>query len=359
MPMTRPAASALSDAMSRPTVSPHPRMSGATVRAAKKPRTTVGMPARISRIGLHDGRTLGRRILRQIDRREQTHGTGDQNGDRRDQQRAGEQRNEAVGGRDLALVGAHRGLRVPFGAEQEVENARLARDGRIEEEPVGLADDREHDADGRQNRYGRAHDENHINDAFESIARPEIHRYAAEGVEQPGQTQQDARTHKQLVAEAARAGVGGRGCLQDFGNLTRVLAGGRIHDIAHGSAALQRIGRNLISEVRQRAMLCQPLHQRRADRRRREAWGSGQARQRTAHDMWATNAFWRSCRPRRSRPGCGLPGSQRSRGSRSLTNTGRPFPLSRLLLSTILPGGPQGQHGSRSRSRRYASLRGS
>ena len=37
MPMTSPAARALSDATSSPTLSPRPRMNGATVRAAKKP----------------------------------------------------------------------------------------------------------------------------------------------------------------------------------------------------------------------------------------------------------------------------------------------------------------------------------
>ena len=38
----------------------------------------------------------------------------------------------------LALVGAHCRLRVPFGAEQEVEDAGLALDGGVEEEAVGL-----------------------------------------------------------------------------------------------------------------------------------------------------------------------------------------------------------------------------
>ena len=59
MPMTRPAASALSEATSRPKFSPQPRMSGATVSAAKKPSTTVGMPARISSIGLAKARKRG------------------------------------------------------------------------------------------------------------------------------------------------------------------------------------------------------------------------------------------------------------------------------------------------------------
>ena len=59
IPITSPAASALSDATSRPKDSPQPRISGATVRAAKKPSTTVGMPARISRMGLAMARTRG------------------------------------------------------------------------------------------------------------------------------------------------------------------------------------------------------------------------------------------------------------------------------------------------------------
>ena len=51
IPITAPAASALSDAISSPTDSPKSRRTGATVIAAKKPYTTVGMPARISSAG--------------------------------------------------------------------------------------------------------------------------------------------------------------------------------------------------------------------------------------------------------------------------------------------------------------------
>ena len=51
MPMTRPAASADSEATDSPRLSPVLRMSGATVSAAKKPSTTVGTPARISSMG--------------------------------------------------------------------------------------------------------------------------------------------------------------------------------------------------------------------------------------------------------------------------------------------------------------------
>src|SRR5690554_1189926 len=51
-PITRPAASALWDEASRPILSARSRMNGATVRAAKKPYTTVGTPASISSSGL-------------------------------------------------------------------------------------------------------------------------------------------------------------------------------------------------------------------------------------------------------------------------------------------------------------------
>ena len=59
MPMTRPAASADSEATLSPIASPQPRRNGATESAAKKPRTTVGTPARISRMGLAKARTRG------------------------------------------------------------------------------------------------------------------------------------------------------------------------------------------------------------------------------------------------------------------------------------------------------------
>ena len=58
-PITRPAASALSLATSSPRVAPVSRISGATTRAAKKPYTTVGTPARISRTGFAIERNAG------------------------------------------------------------------------------------------------------------------------------------------------------------------------------------------------------------------------------------------------------------------------------------------------------------
>ena len=52
IPMTSPAARALSEETSRPRNTPASRIRGATTRAAKKPYTTVGIPARISISGL-------------------------------------------------------------------------------------------------------------------------------------------------------------------------------------------------------------------------------------------------------------------------------------------------------------------
>ena len=51
IPITIPAANALSDATLSPTVSPQFLRKGASVRAAKNPYTTVGIPARTSRRG--------------------------------------------------------------------------------------------------------------------------------------------------------------------------------------------------------------------------------------------------------------------------------------------------------------------
>ena len=58
IPMTTPAASALSETISMPMESPTSRKKTPTVRAAKKPYTTVGIPARISRSGLTAERNL-------------------------------------------------------------------------------------------------------------------------------------------------------------------------------------------------------------------------------------------------------------------------------------------------------------
>ena len=82
MPITRPAASADSEATSRPSASPEPRISGATVSAAKKPSTTVGMPARISSSGFGEAAQARRGVFRHVDRREQAERPGHQHGDR-------------------------------------------------------------------------------------------------------------------------------------------------------------------------------------------------------------------------------------------------------------------------------------
>ena len=59
-PMTKPAAKALSLlAEVTPIDRPKSRTMGATVSAAKYPYTTVGTPARISRIGFSQARTRG------------------------------------------------------------------------------------------------------------------------------------------------------------------------------------------------------------------------------------------------------------------------------------------------------------
>jgi len=59
IPMTMPAASALSEATFSPTDSPAARTQGARLSAAKKPSTTVGMPARISSTGFAKARNRG------------------------------------------------------------------------------------------------------------------------------------------------------------------------------------------------------------------------------------------------------------------------------------------------------------
>ena len=59
IPITRPAASADSDATSRPRLMPLARMKGATVNAAKKPYTTVGTPASSSISGFTNDLTRG------------------------------------------------------------------------------------------------------------------------------------------------------------------------------------------------------------------------------------------------------------------------------------------------------------
>ena len=146
IPITMPAASALSDATLRPSASPSGADPGREAERGEKAE--------------HDGRDAGedfqdrlgeaaearRRVLRHVDGGEQADRPGDQHRDDRDQQRAGDQRHDAEGARRADLVGADRGLRAPLRAEQEVERRDLL------EEPHGLEQHREHDADGGQHR---------------------------------------------------------------------------------------------------------------------------------------------------------------------------------------------------------------
>ena len=59
IPITPPAAIALSEAISNPKLPAKLFKKGPTVIAAKKPYTTVGTPANISRIGLNIALTFG------------------------------------------------------------------------------------------------------------------------------------------------------------------------------------------------------------------------------------------------------------------------------------------------------------
>src|SRR5690606_26007291 len=75
-------------------------------------------------------------VLAEIDGREQADRYGDQHGDGRDHQRAGEQRQEAI----RTVIGATGIVRGPDGAEEEIERADKG------EEPKRLGDQRSDDA---------------------------------------------------------------------------------------------------------------------------------------------------------------------------------------------------------------------
>ena len=100
-------------------------------------------------IGLAAARNWRRRVLGQIDRRQQADRPRDRHRDHGDQQRAGEQRHRAEAARRADLVGADRGLRAPLQAEQEV------RDRHALEEPDRFEQHREHDPGGDHDRDRR------------------------------------------------------------------------------------------------------------------------------------------------------------------------------------------------------------
>ena len=88
---------AISGVISSPTTSPADSMlnvpidgksglrsSGVMKFRAKKPRTIVGMPAIVSRIGLTTFRVRERRVLGEVDRRQQAERDGDDERDQRD-----------------------------------------------------------------------------------------------------------------------------------------------------------------------------------------------------------------------------------------------------------------------------------
>ena len=175
MPITRPAASALSEATFRPNdIAPARECRAPRDSAAKKPSTTVGMPARISSKGLANARKRGRCILGHVDRREQADRTGDQHGDERDQQGADDQRDDAEGAGGADLIGAHGGLRRPLQAEQEVDRRNLAgRSGRSRTAPRTRC--RSWSAPRRRRRRA-----GHLDEALELIAGAELGRSGAQ-----------------------------------------------------------------------------------------------------------------------------------------------------------------------------------
>ena len=95
IPITKPAARALSDAMCSPSSPPVSRMVGATTRAAKKPYTTVGMPARISISGLAALLNPTSCVFRKVNCCQKSDGNRYQQRNNRNEQRAGKDRHRA------------------------------------------------------------------------------------------------------------------------------------------------------------------------------------------------------------------------------------------------------------------------
>ena len=97
MPMTRPAASALSDATSRPKDSPHAADERRHRERGEEAQHDRGNAGQRLQDRLEDRPHPRAGILGQIDRREQAERAGHAHGDEGDQQRADQQRDETVG----------------------------------------------------------------------------------------------------------------------------------------------------------------------------------------------------------------------------------------------------------------------
>ena len=115
--------------------------------SAKKPKTMVGTPASISRIGLTILRTRGGRVLGEVDRAQQAERDRDEQADAGQVERPPDDRDDAEG----LLVAAQQ--RRPLVAEQVVADRDVAEEG------DRLAQQREDDQDRRDDGQHRRHEE--------------------------------------------------------------------------------------------------------------------------------------------------------------------------------------------------------
>jgi hypothetical protein len=125
IPMTSPAARALSEETESPSASPHSRKAGRHRQRREETINDGGDAGEDLQHRLDQRPDARRSVLRHVDRRKQADRCSDAHGDEGDQHGAGQQRDhpEATGRTDL--IGAQRHLRAPLQSEQEIERRNL------------------------------------------------------------------------------------------------------------------------------------------------------------------------------------------------------------------------------------------
>ena len=271
MPITSPAASALSDATFRPRLSPAERKQRRDGQRREESVDHGRDACQHFQHWLRDRAKSAARVFGKVDGRKQADRHGDRHRDERNQECPGKQRHRAEGTGRADLVGADRELRTPLRAEDELGQRDQP------EELQRLIEHRQDDADGRQDRDQRAAEQCHTDDLLDPVACPHPgldakERDPAAGERHAKREHREARAAErvELLPEPRGAGDFGRDgirrhiaryditdVIQDQGQLARRqplnFLRDRQHHFAGDDAIVQRLPAQYHQERRQAA----------------------------------------------------------------------------------------------------------
>jgi hypothetical protein len=185
---------------------------------------------------LDQGAHAGGGIFGHINRGRQPDRTCHAHGDQGDEQSAGNERHDAKSAAELALVGAHGGLRVPLQAEEKFERRNEL------EKSNGFEGDGEDDADGRENGKAGGGEETIADERLEMVAGTELARDALHAGKQDKSAGKQAHQQHEPAAGGDDCSIGGSCRFKHHGRRARTSTGGSFRYGAQSRFELERIG---------------------------------------------------------------------------------------------------------------------